>query len=315
MPRNGEVRIRVEASGVNFADLMGRMGIHPDAPPIPYVPGYEVAGTVDKLSQGVTGLKEGDPVMALTRFGGYSDVVCVPHEQVFIRMAWMDAEDGAALPVNYLTAYAALIIMGSLRSGDRVLIHQAAGGVGLAALDICRITGAETFGTASLHKHDTLRGKGLDHAIDYRHEDYERELDDRLRGQGLDLILDPLGGINWKKNYRLLAPTGRLIHFGTSSMAGGERRSLARLARGLITLPLYTPLSLMRDNKGVAGLNLAHLWDQSARVRTWMDQISVWYDEALFRPTIDRSYFLNQAAEAHTHLHSRENIGKVLLKP
>jgi NADPH:quinone reductase-like Zn-dependent oxidoreductase len=315
VPKNGEVRIRVEAAGVNFADILGRMGMYGDAPPLPYVPGYEVAGTVDKLSQGVVGLKEGDEVMALTRFGGYSEAVCVPYQQVFKRLEWMAADDGAALPVNYLTAYVMLIVMGSLHAGDKVLIHQAAGGVGLAALDICRIIGAETFGTASPHKHDALRQKGLDHPLDYRHEDYERQLVDQLDGKGLDIILDPLGGVHWKKNYRLLAPTGRLVHFGLSSMAPGKRRSLARMGRALVMLPFYTPLSLMSDNKGVMGVNLAHLWAETERLSTWMAQLYTWYDEALFRPTIDRSFFLNQAAEAHHYIQNRENLGKVLLKP
>ncbi len=315
VPRNGEVRIRVAAAGVNFADILGRMGIYGDAPPLPYVPGYEVAGTVEKLAQGVVGLKEGDEVLALTRFNGYSEAVCVPYQQVFKRLEWMSVDDAAALPVNYLTAYVILVVMGSLRAGDRVLIHQAAGGVGLAALDICRILGAETFGTASPHKHEVLRQKGLDHPIDYRNEDYERVLNDQFNGKGLDVILDPLGGRDWKKNYRLLAPTGRLIHFGLSTLAPGKRRSLLRAGRALATLPFYTPLGLMRDNKGVLGVNLAHLWDESERLASWMEQLQTWYDEALFRPTIDRSYFFNQAAEAHHYIQNRENVGKVLLKP
>ncbi|RMG99837.1 MAG: alcohol dehydrogenase, partial [Chloroflexi bacterium] len=174
IPQNGEVRIRVETIGINFADVLGRMGIYPDAPPIPYVPGYEVAGIVDAVSQGVPDLKEGDRVFALTRFGGYADTVCVPHKQVFKRLDWMSAQDAAALPVNYLTAYQMLVVMGSLRPGDKVLIHGAAGGVGLAALDICRIIGAETFGTASPEKHDFLLERGLHFPIDYRNHDFEQ---------------------------------------------------------------------------------------------------------------------------------------------
>lgn len=315
VPGNGEVLVRVAAAGVNFADILGRMGMYRDAPALPYVPGYEIAGTVEKLAQGVTGLKEGDEVMAVTRFGGYSDFVCVPHQQVFKRLEWMDAEDGAALPVNYLTAYVMLVVMGSLHAGDRVLIHQAAGGVGLAALDICRILGAETFGTASPHKHDRLRELGLEHPLDYRHKDYERELEQMLGGKRLDVVLDPLGGLHWKKNYRLLAPTGRLVHFGLSSMAGGKRRSLSRMARALVTIPFYSPLSLMRDNKSVSGVNLLHLLQESDRLRPWMEQLRTWYDEALFRPTIDRAFYFDKAAEAHHHIQNRENIGKVLLKP
>ena len=315
LPANGEVRIRVEAAGINFADIMGRIGLYRDAPEVPYVPGYEVSGTIDAISQGVTGFREGDPVLAVTRFGGYSDIICVPYQQVFKRLEWMSAIDGAALPVNYLTAYVALVVMGSVHPGDRVLIHNCAGGVGLAALEICKIIGAKTFGTASPSKHEKLQKMGLDHAIDYRNMDYERVIMKLTRERGLDIVLDPLGGRNWKKNYRLLAPTGRLVHFGASSMVGGKKRSLYRVLREIATLPYYTPLRLMQDNKSIAGINLAHLWDNVEMVRVWMDQITSWYDEALFRPTIDKTFPFNKAAEAHHYLQDRRNFGKVLLTP
>ena len=315
VPANGEVRIRVEAAGINFADIMGRIGLYRDAPAVPYVPGYEVSGTVDAVSPGVTGVKEGDQVIALTRFGGYSDVICVPYQQVFRRLEWMSALDGAALPVNFLTAYIGLVVMGSVHQGDRVLIHNAAGGVGLAALEICKISGAVTFGTASPTKHEQLQKKGMDHTIDYRNMDYERVVMEMTKDQGVDIILDPLGGKNWMKNYRLLAPTGRLIHFGVSSMITGKKRSLIRALRAAITLPFYSPIRLMQDNKSVAGINLAHLWDHGEMVQVWMEQIISWYDEALFRPTIDKTFPLNQAAKAHHYLQDRQNFGKVLLTP
>jgi len=315
VPSNGQVRIQVEAAGVNFADIIGRMGMYHDSPGIPYVPGNEVAGTIDAVAQGVTGFKEGDEVLALTSFGGYSDVICVPFGQVFKRLEWMSALDGAALPVNYITAYVALITSGSLHQGDRVLIHQAASGVGLAALEICRIVGAETYGTASSPKHDRLREYGLDHPIDYRNMDYETVVQNLTRQRGVDIVLDPLGGANWKKNYRLLAPTGRLVYIGAHSLISGKRRAIFRLIRILTTLPFYTPLSLMNDNKAVSGVNLAHLWDQVEMVRPWMHQIISWYDEALLRPAIDRTFPFNKVVEAHQFVENRENLGKVILTP
>ena len=313
--RSGEVRIRVEACGVNFPDILGRMGMDADAPRIPYVPGYEVAGVVDAVAQGVPNLKEGDSVFALSRYGGYSNVVCVPYKQVFKRLEWMSAEDGAALPVNYLMAYLMLVVMGSLRAADRVLIHDAGGGIGLAALDISKIVGAETYGTASPHKHDFLLGRGLNHAIDYRNQDYERVIRNLTGGKGMQLILDPLGGVNWPKNYRLLMPTGRLIHFGLGSMAVGKRRSRLSWLRGLVMVPFYTPLRLMTENKGVMGVNLAHLWDYASLYQEWMGQLVRWYDEALFRPHVDKVFKFEQAAEAHHYIQDRKNIGKVLLIP
>lgn len=256
IPRNGEVRIRVQASGINFADALGRMGVYRDAPKIPFVPGYEVTGVVDAIGQGAVDVKEGDAALALTRFGGYSDVVCVPHNQVFRRLDWMTVEDGAAIPVSYLSAYQMLVVMGSLRPGDKVLIHAAAGGLGLAALDICRIIGAETYGTASPEKLDFLRERGLDHPIDYRNYDYERVIMDLTKDKGVHIVLDSLGGKNWLKNYRILMPTGRLIYCGASNMVTGSRRSLLGMAKMMLYLPFHTPIKLMDDNKAVLGVNL-----------------------------------------------------------
>lgn len=317
IPKNGEVRIATLAIGINFADILGRMGTYPDAPPLPYVPGYEVAGIVEAVGQGVTDLTEGDEVFALTRFGGYATKICVPHKQVFKRYDWLNADDAAALPVNYLTAYIMLIVMGSLREGDRVLIHGAAGGVGLAALDICNIIGAETFGTASSPKHDFLRERGLHHPIDYRNpdQDYGRVIQELTQNRGVEIILDPFGGQYWKKNYQLLANTGRLIYFGASSFSPNKTRSLFAIAKGMLQLPRYTPLKLMDDNKGVIGVNIGHLWQDADKVRRWMTQILTWYDEFAFRPHIDRKWPLAKAAEAHHYIQDRHNIGKILLTP
>jgi len=315
IPRNGEVRIRVEACGVSFVDLMVRMGLLADTPPMPFVPGYEVAGVIDMVGQGVPNLKEGEPVMALTRFGGYSDLICVPHKQVFKRLNWMSAKDGATLPASYLLAYLALVVMGSVTAGDKVLIHSAGGGLGLAVLDLCLILGAETYGTASPHKHDFLLERGLNHAVDYRNFDYERVMMDLTGGRGVQLVVDPFGGVHWPKNYRLLRPTGRLIHVGLGSMVTGSEKSWWSRLRNLIMLPFYTPLKLMRDNKAVIGINLATLWEDADLLRPCMEQIVAWYDEALFRPNIDKQFSFTQVAQAHTYVHERKNVGKVLLIP
>lgn len=313
-PRSGEVRVRVAAAGVNFADIRGRMGLNRDAPPRPYVPGYEVTGTVEAVGQGVTEFKEGDSVFGLTRFNGYSDVVCIPVKQLHRRLEWMSPEHAAAIPVNYLTAYYMLIVMGSLRRGDRVLNHNAGSGTGLAVLDICKIMGAEVYGTASPAKHPFLLERGLQHAINYRQFDYEQVVTELTAGQGVHIVLDPLGSLHWRKNYRLLMPTGRLICYGLSR-AVGKRRSLLKLLELLLSIPFYSPLKLMGDNKAVIGINLARLWEQSSTQRSWMSQIVAWYDEALFRPHIDRTFKLSQAADAHRYIQDRKSTGKVLLLP
>src|SRR3954452_19607583 len=164
----GEVRIAVRAAGLNFADTMARLGLYPDAPKTPCVLGYEVAGEVETVGDGVSGFAVGDRVMAGTRFGGQAELVTVPADQALPLPERLSFEQGAAFPVNYGTAYAALIVMGSLREGTRVLIHAAAGGVGIAATQIARNTGAEIFGTASPAKHEAIRAQGVHHPIDYR---------------------------------------------------------------------------------------------------------------------------------------------------
>ena len=175
-PKPGEVRVRVAAIGVNFADVVGRLGMYADGPKIPYVPGYEVAGQVDGIGAGVDAALMGQDVIAMTQFGGYADQLCVPAAQVFARPARMPVEVAAAFPVAYLTAYEALVMLGGIREGDHVLIHAAAGGVGLAAVNIARMHGATIYGTASPHKHAFLRECGVQHPIDYRGQDFAREV-------------------------------------------------------------------------------------------------------------------------------------------
>jgi NADPH:quinone reductase-like Zn-dependent oxidoreductase len=171
----GEVRIAVRAAGINFAETLARVGLYPDAPKIPCVLGYDVAGEIESVAEGVGAHAVGDRVMAPTRFGGHAELVTVPEEQILPLPDQLSFEQGAAFPVNYGTAYAALVIMGSLRQGDRVLVHAAAGGVGIAATQICRNAGAEVFGTASAAKHDAISAQGVAHPIDYRTQDFERE--------------------------------------------------------------------------------------------------------------------------------------------
>ncbi len=193
-PNAGEVRIRVEASGVNFADIMGRMGVYPDLPPIPVVPGYEVSGRIDAVAAGVDQSWIGQDVIAMTRFGGYADVVCVPVKQAFPRPAGLSALEGAAIPVNYFTAWQLVVVMGALKANETVLIHSVGGGVGIAATQIAKHVGARVIGTASAVKHDEMRALGVDHLIDYRTEDFETRTREITGGRGVELILDAVGG-------------------------------------------------------------------------------------------------------------------------
>jgi synaptic vesicle membrane protein VAT-1 len=316
-PKAGEVRIRVEASGVNFADIMGRMGLYPDLPPIPVVPGYEVSGRIDDLGAGVPSEWRGRDVIALTRFGGYADVVCVPLSQVFTRPAAMSAEEGAAIPVNYLTAWQLVVMMGGLKRGETVLIHSAGGGVGIAATQLAKHIGADVIGTASSAKHAELRALGVDHLIDYRTEDFEVRTREITNGRGVELILDPVGGDSWKKGYRVLARTGRLGAFGASALASGKQRSLTGMLSVVTRIPwfAFNPLALMNANKGVFGVNLGHMWGESERLRQWTERLLELWAQGAIKPKIAKSFRFAEAAQAHHFIQDRRNIGKVLLLP
>lgn len=317
LPGPGEVRIRVEAAGLNFADVMGRLGLYPDLPPMPVVPGYEVAGRIDAVGPGTFPDWVGRDVLAMTRFGGYADVVCVPERQAFTRPEGMGADAGAALPVNYLTAFQLVEVMGSLRAGDTVLIHSAGGGVGIAAIQLARRIGARVIGTASAGKHEALRAMGVEHCIDYRNEDFAARARALTDGRGVELILDAVGAASFRDGFRVLAPTGRLGMFGLSAAATDKRRRpLAALRAGLATLRLcWGPLGLMNENKGVFGVNLGHLWEEGERVAGWMETLLGYWRDGAIRPVVAERFPFARAAEAHHYVQDRRNLGKVLLVP
>ncbi len=314
-PAPGEVRIRVEASGVNFADIMGRMGLYPDLPPVPVVPGYEVSGRIDAVGANVDADWLGRDVIALTRFGGYADVISVPANQVFQRPPALTALEAAALPVNYFTAWQLIVVMGGLKRGETVLIHSAGGGVGIAATQIAKHIGATIIGTASAGKHAELREIGADHLIDYTKEDFEAQARAITGGRGVELILDAVGGDSLKKGYRLLAPTGRLGIFGMSSAATGKQRNVLGLVRALAQTPWlqFNPVALMNANKGVFGVNLGHMWNEVGRIRGWADEILDLAAQGALKPRIARTFPFEEVAAAHDFVQERRNIGKVLL--
>jgi NADPH:quinone reductase-like Zn-dependent oxidoreductase len=314
-PKPGEVRIRVAASGINFADILARMGLYPDAPKLPAVVGYEVAGTVDRVGAGVTEIREGDRVGSITRFGGYSDLVCVPAGQAYPLPEWLSFEKAAAIPVNYLTAWIMLVWLGCVREGDRVLVHAAAGGVGQAALQICRWKGAEVIGTASASKHARLRELGVAHCIDYRTQDFLAEVKRITGGRGVDIALDAVGGSSFRKSYKALASLGRLFVFGASALAPGKKLNVLAAARGVLAMPAFRPLLLMNANKGVHGVNLRHLWHQPDRLQAMMREIVALVAGRTFAPVVDRTFPFARAGEAHAFMQDRHNFGKVLLTP
>lgn len=315
-PRSDELRIDVKAAGLNFAEVSARQGLYPDAPKPPCVVGYEGAGIVDRVGDAVRRWKVGDRVVYLSRFGGHASSVVVKEHQVFAMPQTMTFEDGAALPVNYLTAYHMLFVVRRIQPGDTVFLHMAAGGVGTAVLQLCRtVPGVKTIGTASKQKHEFARSQGCDHLIDYRSQDYVQEVKRLTGGRGVDVVLDALGGPDWRKGYSLLAPAGLLVAFGLANAARPGKRRLLHAGGQILRSPLFNCMTLMGENRGVAGVNMGHLWDDVALVTREAEALVDLYAAAKIKPHIGGVFPFARAAEAHQELEHGRNIGKIVLTP
>jgi synaptic vesicle membrane protein VAT-1 len=317
-PKPGEALVRVKAIGINFADLLQRMGIYPGTPKPPFVPGLEVAGVVEKVADGGKttqgpSLKAGDAVAAFTHFNAYAEWVAVQTSQAFLLPPGMPFDDAAAIPVNYLTAYHSMFAMGNLQPGDRILIHGAAGGVGIAAVQLARARGLVTFGTAGPTKQEYLRKLGVDHPIDYAKSNFV-DVVRKFAPDGIEMVMDAIGGKSFADSERCLGPTGRLVVYGFSAAAGPEgKRSWLRGARALAQTPRFHPLKLMSLNHAVIGVNLGRLGARSGILRTELDELYRMYAAGKIKPVIGKSFPLAEAAAAHQFIHDRKNIGKVIL--
>src|ERR1041385_9396747 len=315
VPANGQVLIRVKAAGLNFADILARQGLYPDGPRKPCIMGYEASGVIEDVGSEVDRSLIGKPVIAMTRFNGQAELLTVSAQQVFPKPQQLSFEQAAAIPVNYLTAWALLVVMGGLQKDEAVLIHNAGGGVGLAALDIAKHIGAKTYGTASPSKHQFLKQRGLDHPIDYRNQDWLPVLLELTNGRGVELVIDPLGGKHWEKSYRALRSTGRMGVFGMSVASASGIRGKLRALKALAQMPRFNPLALMNRNKGVFGLNLGHMWREGEKVRGWTQEIMRGVAEGWIQPYVDRAFPFDQIADAHRYMEERKNTGKVVLVP
>ncbi len=313
-PAEGQVLIGTQFAGINFADIMARMGLYPGGPRLPLVPGLEVSGTIESTGTGVEGFSPGDRVCALTRFGGYSSRVVVDQAQVRPVPPGVGQEAAAALPVTYLTAYLMMFTQGNLQPGQTVLIHSAGGGVGTAAVQLAAHIGARIIGTASAGKHERLREMGVDLCIDYRSGDFVAEVQKATSGLGADLILDAQGPAHALRSLKALAPLGTLVLYGVQQKIGRTRLGpgLLRLLWELRTVRL-APLRLMNASKGIYGFHLGRLDSRPGPVRKAFDELLVWLAEGRINPVVDKIFPYDQARQAHDYIQDRRNFGKVLL--
>jgi NADPH:quinone reductase-like Zn-dependent oxidoreductase len=315
-PAPGQALIRVRAVGINFADLYQRMGLYPGTPRPPFIPGMEVAGEIESIAPPQSNeapFQPGDRVMALPGFGAYAERVVASAEHVFRLPEGIPYEEGAAIPVNYLTAYHSMFHMGNLQPGDRILVHGAAGGVGIAAVQLALTQQLVIFGTAGPAKQELLRQMGVHHPIDYTREDFEQVVRREAPG-GIEMVMDPIGGKSFTKGLRCLGPTGRLVVYGFSASVGPEgKRSLWRGLKALAQTPWLNPLRLMRRNVAVIGVHLGRMKGREALLHRQMEEIFRMYAAGQVRPVIGKMFPLEEAAAAHRYIHARQNIGKVVL--
>lgn len=309
----GEVRIKVSAAGVSFAEVQMRMGLYPEAPRLPFVPGFEVAGVVAEAAPGVRTFRRGERVLAACRFGGYATEIVLPAAQVRKTPRKLSDKEAAAIPVSFLTAWIALVDMARVREGDRVLVPGAAGGVGTAMVQIAARAGARvTALVGSAEKKRKVRALGAFRALTYEELETGRGGDRR----DFTLVLEPRGGSHVKDSIRRLAPGGRVVCYGVSSLVSGPRRSIPFVLGRLLQTPLFTPIGLQMANHGVLGLNLLKLFDSDQGIRLLMNAMEGALDgiqSGLFSPVVGKTFPLIKAGDAHRYLQSRKGIGKVIL--
>ncbi|WP_437874565.1 synaptic vesicle VAT-1 family membrane protein [Sorangium sp. So ce513] len=317
-PARGEVLVNVEAAGVNYADCVVRMGLYESAKKYvgwPITPGFEVAGTVAGLGEGVSDLQVGAPVLAVTRFGGYASRVAVPRHQVFPRPERLTPEQAAGFPAVFMTAYYALYELVRLRPGMVVLVHSAAGGVGGALVQLGKIAGCRVVGVVgAAHKVEVARRLGADAVIDKSREPLWAAAE-RLAPEGYDVVLDANGVETLRQSYRHLGPAGKLVVYGFHTMLPrqGGRPSYAKLALDFVRMPRFNPLDLCNDNKSVLAFNLSYLFHKTEILREAMERLVGWLEEGRLAAPPVTTYPLERAGEAHRALESGSTVGKLVL--
>ena len=312
VPQSDQVCVRIHRAGINFAELMMRQGLYGSSPDFPFTPGYEASGVLIGVGDRVENLKEGDRVLAMTGFGGYSEKVCLDARRVIPIPDSVSFDQAAAIPVTYGTAFHMLVHLGRISKGDSVLIHHAAGGVGTAVAQICQSFGASlVVGTASTPKRGFVESMGM-RFVDREREDFEEVCKDLTDGKGVHHAIDPVGGSHLLRSYKSLRKGGKLYYFGASAAVKGERRSRLSELRMWWGMPRFDPLKLMTSNKAVFGVHMGLLEDETV-FKGHLASLSEMLEEGEIDPVIDSVWRFEKVAEAQMHMHDRKNRGKVLL--
>lgn len=316
IPRPGarEVLVRVRAIGLNFADVFARLGVYPGTPKAPFVPGLEFSGVVVAVGDQVTGFKGRERVMGYSRLGSHAEYVKVSEEMAGVVPDAMTFEDAASFLVSYLTAYHGLIRLAHIRAGEKLLVHAAAGGVGIATVQLAKHLGAEVFATAGTDEKVQLAGQhGADHPINYASTDFAEAVRRASGGYGVDVVMDSVGGDVYRKSWNLLAPMGRYILYGVSAVTGTGSLSRIKAAREYSHMKPIFPPSLIGANKGIFGFNLGTLRGAEKYFREAMMELLKLYEHGVLRPLIGRVFPFEKIVDAHAFLQARRSVGKVVV--
>ena len=311
--KQGQVLIKVAAFGLNFADVMARRGMYKEAPPLPSILGYDVAGTIEEIGEGVKHVKKGDRVTAMTRFGGYAEYAVTNASAVAIIPDELDAATATALTTQYCTALYAASEMVNLHKGDTVLIQSGAGGVGTALIQYAKHMQCEIFATAgSEAKINYLKSLGVHHPINYNTQDFEMVAKKITQQKGIDVIFDAVGGKSVKKGIRLLSPGGRIVCYGASALIN---KNLFGKIKTALDFGFYHPAMLMMPSKSIIGINMLQIADHQPQViERNLSAVMKLYSDGVFIPEIAKVFLVSAIEEAHDYLEKRKSIGKVVVQ-
>jgi NADPH:quinone reductase-like Zn-dependent oxidoreductase len=306
----GEVLIKVEGFGLNFADVMARLGLYADAPPMPSIIGYDVAGIITEVAPDVTHVKVGDRVTAMTRFGGYAEYVAAMAMGTAKIADNVPVGEATALTTQYCTAYYAAAEAVNLHEGDKVLIHSAAGGVGTALLQYAKYKNCEIFATAgSEAKIKGLKEAGVHYAINYVTHDFEQEIKNITNGLGVDVIFDAVGGSYVKKGFRALAPGGRIVCYGAADIS--DKNIFGKIST-LLGFGFYHPIQFMNTSKAIIGLNMLRIADSKpTALKRCLDNVVKLHEQGIFKPHVGGVFPVSKIGEAHAFLEGRKSTGKI----
>ncbi|PCJ86559.1 MAG: alcohol dehydrogenase [Flavobacteriales bacterium] len=312
-PKPNEVLIKVDAFGLNYADVWARMGLYQDAPPLPAVVGYEVVGRIEETGSETNGLSIGQRVVAMTRFGGYAEYAVTDSRALAVIGDAAEAGEATALATQYCTAYYAAYEMVNLFEGDHVLIQAAAGGVGTALVQIAKNKGCIIYGTAGSDKKlEYLQRMGVDYPINYRKTDFKAEIEKISGKHCIDVVFDSLGGTTFKKGKQLLAHGGRIIGYGAAERDKGGIISGLKLLFGF---GFFNPAFLLMNSKSIIGINMLRIADfKPETLKRCMEAVVKLYDEGIFKPHVGGRFKAEEIADAHNFLQSRKSVGKVVVE-